>query len=76
MSLLKEGNFRVELTPYGQKNLVQNGLTKENMYFLLFDDDVNYQVNVWPTLISDISGEQTKSPDDNINYRYKLNSNG
>lgn len=76
MSLLKEGNFRVELTPYGQKKLVQNGLTKENMYFLLFDDDVNYQVNVWPTLIADISGEQTKSPDDNINYRYKLNNNG
>lgn len=72
MSLVKEGNFRFELTPYGQKVLIQSGLIKENMYFEVFDDDVNYQVNVVPNLIADISGVETKSPDNERNNRYKL----
>lgn len=71
MSLIKEGNIRLELTPYGQKILLQKGALIE-MYFELYDDDVNYQVNVYPNLIANISGEQTKLPSDNQNMRYKL----
>ena len=71
MSLIKEGNIRLELTPYGQKSLLQKGALIE-MYFELFDDDVNYQVNVYPNLIANISGEQTKLPSDNQTMRYKL----
>lgn len=71
MSLIKEGDLKIELTPYGQKSLLQKGAIIE-MYFELFDDDVNYQVNVYPNLISDISGKQNKLPNDNVNTRYKL----
>lgn len=71
MSLIKEGDFKIKLTPYGQKSLLQRGAFIE-MYFELFDDDVNYQVNVYPNLIPDISGKQSKLPNDNINTRYKL----
>lgn len=71
MSLIREGDIRVELTPHGQKSLLQNGALVE-MYFELFDDDVNYQVNVYPNLIANISGDQNKLPNDNVNTRYKL----
>lgn len=59
------------LTPYGKTTLTQKGLANINMYYTLFDDEVIYTVNVFPTLISDINGVENKISEE-INYRNKL----
>ena len=59
------------LTPYGKKTLAEKGLANSKMYYTLFDDEVIYTVNVFPTLISDINGVENKISAE-INYRNKL----
>ena len=60
------------LTQLGQKTLAHKGLEKQIFYYSLYDQEVNYQVDVYPNLVVDISGTKKNLVPDSINFRDNL----
>lgn len=44
------------LTTHGKKTLLKKGLTKQQVYYTFFDDNIIYTLNAYPNLIPDING--------------------
>ena len=65
-------SLKFVLTNKGKQILIEKGWENLNIYYTFFDDDVNYTVNSYPNLISDINGVENKVLDDNTKYRYNL----
>lgn len=60
------------LTQLGQKTLATKGLEKQIVYYTLYDQEVNYMVNVIPNLMVDISGSKNSVVPDSITFRDNL----
>jgi hypothetical protein len=60
------------LTQLGQKTLATKGLEKQIFYYTLYDQEVNYMVNVIPNLMVDISGSKNSIVPDSITFRDNL----
>jgi hypothetical protein len=60
------------LTQLGQKTLATKGLEKQILYYTLYDQEVNYMVNVIPNLMVDISGSKNSVVPDSITFRDNL----
>jgi len=60
------------LTQLGQKTLATKGLEKEILYYTLYDQEVNYQINAYPNLVVDITGSKKSVVPDSINFRDNL----
>jgi hypothetical protein len=65
-------SLKFVLTNKGKQILIEKGWENLNIYYTFFDDDVNYIINSYPNLISDINGVENKVLDDNTKYRYNL----
>jgi|NOAtaT_5_FD_contig_21_1254105_length_351_multi_2_in_0_out_0_1 hypothetical protein len=65
-------SLKFVLTNKGKQILIEKGWENLNIYYTFFDDDVNYTINSYPNLISDINGVENKVLDDNTKYRYNL----
>ena len=60
------------LTQLGQKTLAHKGLRGEILYYDLYDQEVNYQVDAYPSLVVDISGSKNTIVPNTINFRDNL----
>lgn len=60
------------LTQLGQKTLAHKGLKYEIFYYNLYDQEVNYQLDAYPSLVVDISGSKNTIVPDTINFRDNL----
>ena len=67
--------LKVTLTPLGLKVLAEKGLENEIRYYNLFDEGVNYQVNVFPNLLTDVCGTKNVTLINGINFNTTLASN-
>ena len=65
-------SLKFVLTNKGKQILIEKGWENLNIYYTFFDDDVNYTIDTFPNLISDINGVENKVLDDNTKYRYNL----
>ena len=65
-------SLKFVLTNKGKQILIEKGWENLNIYYTFFDDDVNYTINSYPNLISDVNGVENKVLDDNTKYRYNL----
>ena len=69
---LVESPIKFVLTVEGYKALAQGGLENNIIYYTFFDDGVNYTLNAYPTLITDISGDKDiKSPANELRFKLK-----
>ena len=61
MVYLESGKFKALLTSRGKLTLLSGGLIKEveNGYVGIFDDNVNYTLDVAPTIFADFSGNDS-----------------
>lgn len=59
-----ENGLKITFTPYGLKTLGRKGLNGPEgiVYYQLWDDDINYQVDATPNLLTDISGNKNIVP--------------
>jgi len=60
---------KIVLTKFGQETLANKGLEKQIRYYTLYDPEVNYQVNVPPSLMMDISGNKKTIIPNSITFR-------
>lgn len=65
-------SLKFVLTNKGKQILIEKGWENLNIYYTFFDDDVNYTVDSYPNLISDINGIENKVLYDNTTNRYNL----
>jgi len=65
-------NLKFILTQFGQKTLATQGLEKKIFYYRLYDQEVNYQVDAYPLLMTDIIGSKKTIIPDSINFRNSL----
>jgi hypothetical protein len=59
-------SLRISLTEYGYKVLSEKGLVNEIIYYSFYDPNVNYDININNTLMSDINGIKKNIVPDNI----------
>ena len=60
------------LTTKGKEILIEKGWENLRIYYTFFDDDVNYTINAYPNLMSDINGIENKVLYDTTTNRYNL----
>ena len=65
--------LRFLLTQRGQKTLAEKGLLNEIKYYSLYDPGINYQVDAFPNLISNVCGSNKNITSDSITFRDNLN---
>ena len=64
--------LRFILTDKGQKTLIEKGLLSEIKYYSLYDPGINYQVDAFPSLITNVCGSNKNitseriTPNDNL----------
>lgn len=65
--------INVVLTKHGKDILATRGLQGLEIYYQLFDDDVIYTINTFPSLLTDINGNASgRIFGNSIMYRYNL----
>jgi hypothetical protein len=68
-----KSKMNLVLTSHGKNILATKGLQGLKIYYRLFDDDVIYTVNAFPTLMTDINGDANgRIFANSIMYRYNL----
>ena len=65
-------SLKFVLTNKGKQILIEKGWENLNIYYTFFDDDVNYTINSYPNLMSDINGMENKVLFNNTTNRYNL----
>jgi hypothetical protein len=64
--------LRFVLTELGQKTLAQKGLEKSIIYYNLYDQEVNYEIDAYPYLVVDLNGSKKTVVPDSINFKDNL----
>jgi len=67
-----KNSLKFVLTDKGKQILIEKGWENLNIYYTFFDDDVNYTINSYPNLISDINGVENKVLFNTTTNRYNL----
>jgi hypothetical protein len=67
-----DDKLRFVLTELGQKTLAHKGLEKTIMYYTLYDQEVNYNIDAFPYLITDVCGSKKSIIPDSITFKDKL----
>ena len=65
-------SLKFVLTQFGQKILATQGLEKKIFYYTLYDQEVNYRIDAFPSLVVDITGSKQTIVPDTINFRNSL----